>query len=257
MVDPSDIPRTGSEAFQRTVLTFEHPGMAELGQHPDATLQIGIDPQDGLPRQTSTAWDNFLSPALDPETLLCMEDASSYVLRDAGGHIVATFAPAEVRSVEGRTVVDRASALARAERHGASLFKLAIDALLKGADVEVTPKRPKCQHYARQMIDFPGEIGHTMMRRFCRANRTDEGEYESVREMMVFACELREPPDAPSAERIRQFDDERVRLGRQRTRSHDFDIAKKLHEAEDRPRPMPLNDPPLGDPAQGGIFNPK
>lgn len=264
MDDPIEQPNTGSSGFERTKVTFDHPADSDLHDHAEARLQIGIDPKDGLPHVANSSWERHLSPALDPETLLCMEDASQYVLRDAGGGVVATFAPAEVQDGPHRTkVVHRATALARLERRTArSTLRLAVESITGGSLVAVEPIRPKCRHYARQIIDFPGEAGHFFIRRFCRANRTDEGEYESVREALVFACELRDPPDVPSEKKIHEFDAERVRLGRIRKAqsNYNFDIGAELDRAEaeraaERARTFSF-DEAADAAAGGGIFNP-
>ena len=263
-MDPTSPPQTGSEAFERTVVNFTHPGDAELHDHQDAQLQIGFDPQDQMPKILSGSFEGSLAPTLDPETLLCMEDSSSYVLRDAGGNVMARFAPDEVDRTGSVPTVSRISALSHlAPRYPVPRFRdtrrlrLAVGALLDGPTVRVEPVRPQCRHYARQIIDFPGEAGHIMMRRFCRANRTDDGEYESVREALVFACELRDPRDSSSEDQIHKFDDDRVRAGRQRNKEHTFDVAAELRRAEGQPKP-PLadKDPELADP-RGGIFNPR
>jgi hypothetical protein len=216
----------------------------------------------------SSSWEQHLAPSLDPETLICMEDASQYVARDSAGRIVATFAPAEVLDgPTGGKTVSRATLLSRLERPGSAL-RFAVGYLLDGAGstVPVEPIRPKCRYYARQIIDFPGEAGHIMVRRFCRANRTDEGEYESVREALVFACELRDPADSLTEKKIHDFDLERIRLGRVRKAESrtSFDVTAELRKAEDL---RAQNFQPKGDDedrdrlpidiAQGGIFNPK
>lgn len=225
-MDDEDLqPNTGSGAFEKTKLKFEHPIDADLSGHVEAKLQIGIDPADGLPRPISTPFDDHLEPALDPETLLCMEDASQYVLRDPSGRIMATFAPAEVSVTrEGRSVVSRVTALSRLEKRGITL-QLALGALTQGSEVEVAPIRPQCRNYARQMVNFPGERGHHAVRRFCQALRTEDGEFESLGGAEVYACELRNPPDPQSAKKLNEFDVERVRLGRQRLRRHDHEFS--------------------------------
>jgi hypothetical protein len=230
-------------------------------------MQVGFDPQDGLPRVASSSWEQHLAPALDPETLVCMEDTSQYVARDAGGRIVATFAQAEVSDgPKGGKAVARATLLSRLEQPTSAL-RFALGYLLDSdkSMVAVEPIRPKCRYYARQIIDFPGEAGHIMVRRFCRANRTDEGEYESVREALVYACELRDPLDVLTEKKIHEFDAERIRLGRVRKAESrtSFDVSAELKKAEElraqtfHPRTDDSESADPADLAQGGIFNPK
>lgn len=251
-------PRTGSEAFDRTRIETEHPGDSDLHSHQDASFRFGIDPQDDLPVVQAGSWGDALVPALSPETFVCMEDASQYVLRDASRRIVATFAPAEVHwRGDGAPVISRVTALSRLDPHGQSgmslLFplRLAIGALLEGGDVVLEPLRPKCAHYARQLNDFPGDREHRMMLRQCTAKRTDNGEFESLQNCQQHACELRAPRDIESEKLLRAFDEKTVLAGRQRDKVHTFDVGAELRQTGSRAREEALEDPVTG----GGIFD--
>lgn len=232
-------PKTGSEAFEAVKIPEEHPTDGDLHDHQPSTMAFGLDPADGLPRMQTGPWGDKLAPPLDPDTLVCMEDTSAYVLRDAGGHVVATFAPAEVRLLaDGRAVISRVTALARLDPPSKSgvrplfAFALALAAVRDGTDVTLEPLRHKCAHYARQMNDFPGDLSHRMVLRLCTAKRTDNGEFESLGNSQVHACELREPRDARTEALLREFDERAVKAGRERIREHHFDVAAELRDAE-------------------------
>ena len=72
--------------------------------------------------------------------------------------------------------------------------------------LKVEPLRPQCVHYRRVMLDFEGSDEHKQVERVCSAQRTEGGEYFSLANQRVYACEHRSPRDFVSEDRLRQFD---------------------------------------------------
>src|SRR4030095_9949817 len=63
----------------------------DIYQHPLRPQMIGTDPQDGLPRVTSSlSMEDTLAPALAPETLVCMGDESAVAIRRGSGGVTSS-----------------------------------------------------------------------------------------------------------------------------------------------------------------------
>lgn len=189
---------------------------------PQRPIGHGIDPADGLPRPAiQHAVEMAYAPPLSLETLVCMEDASSFVVRDEWGHKGAEWLPENVK----RTPNGAYRALWSQAKWVSEIMACAEN----DTWVLVEPVRPACKHYARQMTDFQDDPDHEFVARLCTARRTDGGEFLSLRDSQVYACELRTPSDTESAERLARFDAEKIRLGRERTAKPEvFDIEAAL-----------------------------
>lgn len=199
---------------------------------------VGVDPRDGLPRPVAeSSVDANEAPDLLPETFVCMRDVSKFVLRGVFGDVVAEFEPDEVeRSEYGKYRARRALVrerlkmeIERSRETSAQLYGMATQAQLDQLNddqlmmqmlavaaphlcmnmnwFEVEPVRPQCKYYARQLMDFDGrDQEHKQVTRLCTARRTDNGEFLSLNDMRMHACELRDPCDA-SVWAIDQIDD--------------------------------------------------
>lgn len=199
---------------------------------PNEPTAYGIDPADGLPSvRAAQASNHAYAPPLDPSTLICMADVSRFVLRNAQREILAEFEPSAVtRRADGQWYVPLAHAADRMwVKHG---WRATLDlARLGVGDVAVEPIRPQCRHYARQMTDFQDDPDAKFVARLCTARRTDDGEFLSVRDAQIHACELRVPYHAESTVALDRFDAEKIALGRSRTREvPDFSVADALTE---------------------------
>lgn len=220
---------------------------------------VGIDPVDGLPRQTVPhSLKVALAPALAPETMVCMGDVSSFVLVNNFGDALATFEPHEVECAPNgryrartqlayercKASVTVRRALELAKSHGddvtdekspfvflAAILQTVVGTVITIDWVTVEPLRPPCKHYARQLTDFEDPDAKMIMR-LCTVRRTDEGEFVSLRDTVVYACELRSPRDPITEQQLTSFDDNLVRLGRQRKQeeSETFDVDAALNE---------------------------
>lgn len=178
--------------------------------------EYGIDPRDGMPKPTVPhSLKLAQAPDLLPETFVCMSDCSAFVRRDALGRITDRFEPEEVeRAPNGRYYLKK------------RFIFLPI--------VSVEPLRPACKHYARQMTDVQDDSDFRFIARLCTLRKTDDGEYLSLRDSQVFACELRDPRDYEgSARALDLFDDAQVEANRkkqQQAEEASFDVDAALRE---------------------------
>lgn len=184
-------------------------GTSDLYSHPLPRGAFITDPKDGLPKPAvESSFQDNLAPQLQPETFVCMEDASSYVLWEApfGELLVSEIDPRDTFEVVRERSRGRAVSRETLERlgHHEALGKLA--SYPKTDWWYVEPKRPQCEHYRRLMTDFEGQENHQQVERVCAAQRTEGGEYLSLRDTRVHACEHRSPRDFVSEERLRAFD---------------------------------------------------
>ena len=243
-----DAPRASDELYQAFV---------------NEPTPVGIDPSDGLPRhQVPHSIRLALAPALDPATFVCAGEHGDFVLRNSWGDTLATFATTEaVRAPGGfwrvptrlayermkdNLVIARARQLA--EKHDPTahmmfasedpflfmraVFGNSMTAVLISIEwIQVEPARAQCAHYARQLTDFTDDPDFKMITRLCTARRTDEGEFLSLRDGRMYACELREPRHALSEQLLDDFDTTAIAMGRataaKETETFDVDAALK------------------------------
>lgn len=177
----------------------------------DAKAEHGMDPIDGMPKPlVPHSLKLAQAPDLLPETFVCMADTSEFVKRDQYGKIVWTCKPEEVtRTPSGRYVVK-------------GFFRW----------IEVEPVRPACRHYARQLTDVQDDPDFRFVARLCTLRKDSEGEYMSLRDSQVFACELREPVDYQgSVRKLDEFDEEQIERNRRKKAEQQeapFDVDAEL-----------------------------
>jgi len=215
-----------------------------------------MDPSDNLPRPgaTSTISDN-LAPPLTIESMVCLGDESAFVVRDRKGTVIVSFTreqvefwPSAAAGGEGGWVVPW-KAVSPEQRSLMEALKdewrLCYPAVVPGTCwFQVEPLRPQCHHYKRTLIDFDGLVDGggqaTQVERVCTAQRGESGEYVSLNNTRVYACEHRTPRDFVSEERLRSFDKKVLGAAQQVTEEFDLDAAeaswgdaeKLLDEAE-------------------------
>lgn len=244
MVDQDDTPTTpapaGLESVERDGLDYAQ--YEESARPPDA---IGIDPEDGLPRPFPAAAieDNF-APSLTIERFVCMADTREFVMRDEWGEVLQRFLPSDVerapngqyrvrgglidpatvarrsRGASSESVDKRASRIKRASQyineHSEALFV-------------VDPVRHQCKHYVRQLVPFAGDESHSTCYRYCTALKNESGEFLSVGNQEVLACELRDPRDPTTEQELDDFDRRLIQLGtKPRQEDEEFDIEAAL-----------------------------
>ena len=163
---------------------------------------------DGMPTNTFPEVQSDI-PALSVESLVCMEDLSSFVVRGMHGDITERFEPEEVeQKPDGKYYVKDSEP---SNRQG-----------LKN----VEPVRPRCQHYVRQMsmADYNPELKSHL--RLCAARRTTEGTFMTLRDSAMWACSMREPRDLiTEASLLDKFDKEKILQGKNRTYHKIFDVS--------------------------------
>lgn len=184
-----------------------------LQQFEPSRVDYAPHPEDGLPSPVIRQQEPFVPPlALD--TLVCLPDESAFVSRDRLGFITRRYSPDEV---------ERAPC-------GCWVTKPTPD----GNRLPVEPIRPKCIHLSRQLMDSDGDPTRMMMERCCTARRDSGGEFLSVRDMQIVACELREPIDILSEEHLRKSDARRLKLGAERRANGEgFDLASLDHDPDE------------------------
>lgn len=180
----------------------------ELHDGREAPVVMAVDPKDGMPVQVPQA--NFDSPpGLSPENLVCMADTSSFVERDVYGEVLRTWPPSEVtRTADGAY--------------------LAKDGGDPNTRVVVEPIRPACQNYLRQMTDITADREHRFIQRACLAQRSETGEYLSLRDGAVFACSLRSPRDLKSEALLDDFDNGKMADEQKKQEMASFDVDAEL-----------------------------
>jgi len=188
---------------------------------------VGTDPSDGLPRTFSAvSMEDSKAPPLEPETFVCMGDESVFVIRNSWGAALITLDPSRVRRNRGFGWV---AALSDKERElaGSPTSVLGGDQLW----FEVEPLREQCAYYRRVMTDFENDHQTEIraVERVCAAKRTETGEFESLSNMRVHACEHREPRDFVSEERLRKFD--QARMDASKKTEEPWDPEAALEEA--------------------------
>jgi hypothetical protein len=169
--------------------------------------------EDGLPTpETPTSLP--LVPPLVPETMVCIADRSSFVVRDEWGAIKKRYSPERVeRAPDGRYFVRVLYFWRRV----------------------VEPIRPQCKFLVRQMVDFQDAAENQFLERLCTARRDSESFFLSVRDQQVHACEFRSPRDERSEVRLDRFDDAKMKQGAERYEVggvFDVDAALARTEAE-------------------------
>lgn len=211
---------------------LERPRLGDdLKQHPHHPQLPVIDPADGLPKMaTATTMADSLAPALTLDTFVCMADEGAFqswsgICYDISGH--------QSWNTGRKFLKERA---VFQEKLG-GWYVLLTPEEIKAMDIsqvidisgekwaQVQPIRPQCEYYKRVMTDFESQDGIKQVERVCTAQRTEGGEYVSLRDTRVYACEHRSPPDFVSAERLRKFDQERLQSAQKQTEEFDVEAA--------------------------------
>jgi len=218
---------------------------------------------DGIPQLLGGGMGHI--PPLSPDTFVCMADTSLFVVRDASGHVWARLDPKRVsRDPVGRywtptcdvayelnrreqarvTLADQLQRvfdeMVRTQREAADrelrrrLKRIGCEAEVSRGRCEVQPVRPQCQHYHRYFVDLPSNPENQTLERICAAQRDDNGLLLSVANQHVHACELREPRDPKTEQKLEEFDEEKIRLGRERlAQQATFDVDAALADQEE------------------------
>jgi hypothetical protein len=228
----------------------------ELHQGASPAIVMGVSPEDGLPVPVTER--NFdKSPPLSEETLICMADKRSFVVRRPDGSIWASFEPGQVsRTLAGEYYVGEQAffdkvkppavppslpPLAQASRLLNRLWTIAaLDLKAHGLLLEVggearfvrvEPVRPECAHYLRQQTDLSADRDGRYYARACMAQKTEDGEYYSLRDTRVGACSIRSPRHLESeVSLLDKFDTEKMSEALNVKRMEEFDIDKELAE---------------------------
>lgn len=96
------------------------------------------------------------------------------------------------------------------------------------AVIRVEPVRPECLHYLRLQTDLAADRDARYLQRACTQQRSEDGEYYSVRDSLIAACNLRSPRHYPSEALLDKFDDDKMNQAREREQMEEFDVDKEL-----------------------------
>lgn len=219
----------------------------EMHQGAPAAIAIGTSPEDSLPMQIAERnYDK--APPLTEDTLICMADKRSFVVRYADGSIRVSFDPAEVsRAPSGEYYVSMEAFLAKVQLVESELDlpgvgkvvsrPIAPRILIGRSTVaaRVEPIRPQCAHYLRMQTDLSADRDHRYFARSCMKQKTEEGEFYSLRDQLVGACSIREPRHlASEIEVLDKFDDEKITQARSIEAMKEFDIDQELADEAKR-----------------------
>lgn len=182
---------------EETVLSVEDDGETEWRPFDEVAEEFNPGPltrvmgPDGLPITVDQTTHSDI-PALSTESLVCMGDFSAFVVRNARGEETARFGPEDVQRLHTGRWVKRLT------------------------DEHVEPIRPPCRFYVRQQGQMEANTAATQVYRLCSARRTTEGAFMSIRDYGMYACDMREPFDPVSSERLDAFDRMKIEQGRNR-----------------------------------------
>jgi len=202
----------------------------DIYKHPLRTQMVAMDPESGLPRVVSAVtMADSAAPPLETESFVCMGDDSQFVIRGVWGDVLVSVDPSLVRPYPGEYGLRGWLAPLTAKQIDLTSAQAIIAARdLSGAQrlwYQVEPLRPQCKHYCRVMTDFEGSDEHKTVERVCTAQRTEGGEYISLGNTRIYACEHRNPRDFVSEQRLRKFDAESVARSKKSDEDWDGDAA--------------------------------
>lgn len=204
-----------------------HPDDALYEAFSGAPVGMAEDPQDGMPKPVIDTQQAY-APPLALDTMVCLEDRRQFVVRERQwGEIQGVVEPQHVVRTAGgkyRATANRINWLS------GDSYRATGDHV----QLEVFPIRPKCRHLARQLCDIQGNEDEVMMERCCTARRDSGGEFLSLMNQQVIACDMRDPYDEASVRYLDQFDDRKIRLGAERrAQGAGYDLSRLVDEPDD------------------------
>jgi hypothetical protein len=207
--EPKDAVIEGPEASEDAETEFNP--FSEVADEFQPGPAVRVMGPDGLPQTVDTTTPSDI-PALSKETLVCMGDFSKFVCRDKWGCTTAEFEPSEVtRMPNGEWVAPMRLVVERLKPRPHWSF------LDQTSDYHpVSPIRPPCRHYVRQLGSFEHNAQNKATYRLCAARRTTEGTFMSLRDTGLWGCDMREPYDAASVKAIDDFDAQKIAEGARR-----------------------------------------
>lgn len=218
----------------------------EIHQGSEVPVTFSIDPNDRMP--VPVAADNEdRPPPLAVDTLVCMEDKRSFVIRNSDGSVYVAFEPKQVsRMPNGEYYVELGvlmpavneaypdrETFGQSKENFTSLAMSGIEASVGNRNVAlVEPIRPACQYYARLQSDISADRSRRFLSRSCMAQRSETGEYYSVGDAAIYACSLRSPRHLESEQILDDFDALKVQQANEKIQAGLFDVDKALAEED-------------------------
>lgn len=225
--------------------TAPHPS-EELHQGVPVPVTFGMG-GDGMPVPAAQPALDIPS-ALSEDTLVCMADTRSFVLRASCGSVYVSFEPSVVkRSASGAYYVEMSTMMAAVnaaypdrELGGGSRenftslpwgLQCGFQLMRGGSEVTVAtvePVRPECIHYLRLQSDISADRERRFLVRSCMKQQSESGEYTSVGDAVIAACNVRYPRHLESEAILDEFDRKQIEAGRKKQDLGSFDIEKEL-----------------------------
>lgn len=211
----------------------------EMHQGSEVPVTFSIDPNDRMPLP-ATPDNEDRPPPLAVDTLVCMEDKRSFVIRNEDGSVWVAFEPGEVsRLPRGAYFVGAELLKDRAKNEFALSIAEGLDLLVRTrvsdepVDVAIVePIRPACIHYSRLQTDISADRSRRYLSRSCMAQRSETGEYYSVGDAAIYACSLRSPRHLESEQILDDFDRLKVQQANEKIQAGLFDVDKALAEED-------------------------
>ncbi|HMG13067.1 MAG TPA: hypothetical protein VK571_07825 [Gemmatimonadaceae bacterium] len=209
----------------------------EIHQGSEVPVTFGISPTDGLPVPAMP--DNQdRPPPLAVDTLVCMEDRRSFVIRNSDGSVWVSFEPSEVQRLPNGKYFTTIEVL-RAQRPDMNFPRLGdMGVLGSSSKVEgrtvilVEPIRPICTHYLRMQTDISADRERRYLTRSCTAQRSETGEYYSVGDAAIYACSMRMPRHSETEQILEDFDTLSMQKSLERVKAGSFDVDAELAAEE-------------------------
>lgn len=214
----------------------------EIHQGSEVPVTFSIDPADRMPVPAS-ADNEDRPPPLAVETLVCMEDKRSFVIRNSDGSVYVSFEPTVVsRLPNGEYFVELAVLMPavnsaypdrecfdQPKENFTSLAMSHLEIWVGNRTVaRVEPVRPACAHYARLQTDISADRSRRYLSRSCMAQRSETGEYYSVGDAAIYACSLRSPRHLESEQILDDFDALKVQQANEKIQAGAFDVDAEL-----------------------------
>ncbi len=171
--------------------------------------------EDGLPVPVAQAIFDT-PPGLSPENLICMADTRSFVSRNSLGEIMRVLTPDQVQRASNGSYFILIDEDGHINSQGGSIR------------IDVEPVRPQCAFYMRQMTDISTDRERRFIQRACLAQRSETGEYVSLRDGALYACSLRSPRHLESEALLDAFDAGKIAEEQKKQEMASFDVDAAL-----------------------------
>lgn len=198
---------------------------------------------DGMPKPASGL--GAIGSALSRQNFVCMADTSAFVVRDRRGKILTKIAASVVtHRDDGRYDAPLDEVVLGAFGQGGVLgaMRLLVSLERDGSRAICEPIRRECRHMGRMLTDQGVATDGILHSVFCTARRDDGGEFMSLMDVRMDACNLRDPVHPRSLHLLARYSEKQLSVAAERAADETFDIETEIDKMG------------AGDAAGGGIF---